>query len=186
MSGSTRRPVFWSLTFACFAALPSAPSPALAQLPCDPPTMAPTMPHEEHPGALRESEISAIPKGAEVPQIGFIDSPTATCYQPDPQQNVCFINWYYMSVDASPNYMICMEATINAIGKVASFRGFFQTSIYVPYNMNFRGFQVECGLLGAGGDPNRGNAWAWTIRAQDSSNLRSANYGTIYCPAYIP
>lgn len=29
------------------------------------------------------------------PAIGFIDSPSATCYQPNPNQNICYINWYY-------------------------------------------------------------------------------------------
>jgi hypothetical protein len=40
--------------------------------------------------------------------------------------------------------------------------------------------------LGAGGQPELGNAYAWTINARDSSNLASANYGTAYCPAFAP
>jgi hypothetical protein len=121
-----------------------------------------------------------------VPLIGFIDSPTVSCYQPDPAQDTCYINWYYMSVSADPNYMITMTATINAIGTVARYHGFFQTGMYVPFSMNGQGFRVSCGELGSGGHPQLGNAYPWTIRARDSANLKSANYGTVYCPAFIP
>lgn len=41
---------------------------------------------------------------SEAPNIGFIDSPTATCYKPDPAVNECYVNWYYLNVDASPSY----------------------------------------------------------------------------------
>jgi hypothetical protein len=131
-------------------------------------------------------EITAPGETPDQPLIGFIDSPSAVCYQPDPTEDLCNINWYYMSVDAAPNYMITMTVTLNDIGRVAHVTGFFQTSIYVPYNMLGEGFQVACGALGAGGNPNLGNAYPWTIRARDSANLGSANYGTVYCPAYTP
>lgn len=120
------------------------------------------------------------------PNIGFIDSPSATCYQPDPAQDVCYINWYYMSVSASPNYMITMTVMLNTFGVVDHVQGFFQTSMYVPYNMHGQGFKVACGAKGAGGDPGLGNAYSWTIRARDSANLSSANYGTVYCPPRKP
>jgi hypothetical protein len=120
------------------------------------------------------------------PDIGFIDSPTNTCYQPDPAQDVCYINWYYMSVSASPNYIISMTVDLNAFGPVIRYSGFFQTSMYAPYNMQDRGIKVACGALGAGGNPYFGNAYAWTIRARDSAGLKSANYGTVYCPAKKP
>ncbi len=119
------------------------------------------------------------------PDIGFIDSPSATCYQPDPVQNICYVNWYYLSVSASPNYMITMTLTLNP-RVVAHTQGFFQTSMYVPYNMLGQGFKVACGALGAGGNPQLGNAYAYTIRARDSAGLSSANYGTVYCPAHLP
>jgi len=128
----------------------------------------------------------AVPPNGDAPQIGFIDSPTATCYQPDPAQDVCYVNWYYLAVDANPNYMIWMQAELNAIGKVARYHGFFQTSMYAPYNMHGQGFKVACGALGAGGDPELGNAYAYTIRARDSADLGAANYGTVYCPAFTP
>lgn len=155
---------------------------------CDPPSSAVTasIPFEEHPGARRESEMRRAAAGVNAPTISFIDSPTAVCYQPDPTQDVCFVNWYYLSVDATPNYMICMEVTLNDIGKVARYQGFFQTSMYAPYNLQDRGFRVPCGALGASGDPNRGLIYAYTIRARDSANLSAANYGSAVCPAYVP
>lgn len=156
--------------------------------PCDPPPPSATapMPFEEHPGARRESEMRRAAEGATAPLIGYIDSPTAVCYQPDPAQDVCFVNWYYLAVDANPNYMICMEVTLNDVGKVARYQGFFQTSMYAPYNLQDRGFRVACGALGASGDPNRGLSYAYTIRARDSANLGAANYGYVACPAYVP
>jgi hypothetical protein len=120
------------------------------------------------------------------PEISFIDSPTASCYQPDPGQDACYINWYYMQVDASPDYVISMTAKINAIGIVGSYQGFFQTGMYVPFSMNSQGFRVPCGDLGSGGNPQLGSAYAWTIRARDSAGLKPANYGTVYCPAFTP
>lgn len=149
---------------------------------------------ENPPGVSRETQGDnvrelLVPAGSNAPKqpnIGFIDSPSSTCYQPDPREDSCYLNWYYMSVNAAPNYMITMTLTINAIGEVAHVQGFFQTSMSVPYNMFDRGFKVACGAPGAGGAPELGNAYAYTIRARDSAGLASANYGTIYCPAYRP
>ncbi len=134
----------------------------------------------------RQISVPSAQGAPQAPEISFIDSPTVACYQPDPNRDTCSINWYYMSVNASPNYMVAMTVTINTVGIVARMAGFFQTSMYVPYDMFDRGFQVACGSPGAGGNPNLGNAYAWTINARDSNNLKSANYGTVYCPAYTP
>jgi hypothetical protein len=41
------------------------------------------------------------------PNIGFIDSPTAACYQPDASEDVCYINWYYMSVSQALTPFTC-------------------------------------------------------------------------------
>lgn len=122
----------------------------------------------------------------EQPNIGFIDSSSATCYQPDPGQDACYLTWYALSVDAAPNYMITMTLTLNNTGPIAHTQGFFQTSMYIPYSMLGDGFKVACGPLGAGGNPTLGNAYAYTVRARDSAGLSSANYGTAYCPAYTP
>jgi hypothetical protein len=120
------------------------------------------------------------------PLISFIDSPTAACVQPDTTKDECFINWYYMSVSADPSYMITMTVQLNDFGFVGRYHGFFQTSMYVPYNMNPQGYKVACGLLNSGGDPAWGETYGYTIRARDSSGLSSANYGSVYCPAYTP
>jgi hypothetical protein len=128
----------------------------------------------------------AIPAGAdtsEVPNIGFIDSPTASCFKPDPTVDECYVNWYYLSVDASPNYMITMTVQLNN-AFVATYNGFFQNSMYAPYNMRGNGIKVACGALNSGGNKYLGAAYSYTIRARDSANLSSANYGTVYCPAH--
>lgn len=142
---------------------------------------------KETQGENQREVFSSTPGEApQAPNISFIDSPSVVCYQPDPGQDTCYLNWYYMYVDANPNYMIAMTLTINSIGVVARTHGFFQTSMYVPYNMFGKGFKVACGSPGAGGNPNLGNAYGWTLNAADSSNLKSANYGTAYCPPYSP
>ena len=82
--------------------------------------------------------------------------------------------------------MITMTVFLNNFGPVAHTQGFFQTSMYVPYNMLGQGFKVPCGKPGDGGDPQLGNAYGYTIRARDSANLGSANYGTVYCPPFTP
>ena len=101
---------------------------------------------------MREIDAPTVGESPQSPDIGFIDSPSATCYLPDPGKDECFIKWYYMSVDASPSYMITMTAILNNFGPVAHVQGFFQNSMYVPYNMLDRGFKVSCGALGAGGN----------------------------------
>lgn len=140
---------------------------------------------ETQDGNQREVSAENQANAPAQPDIGFIDSPSAVCYQPDPGLDACWINWYYLSVSSSPNYMITMTVTLNP-RPVAHVQGFFQTSIYVPFNMLGDGFKVACGPLGAGGNPTLGNSYGYTIRARDSANLGSANYGTVYCPAFIP
>jgi hypothetical protein len=149
-------------------------------------SIRPQVPGSEIQGESRREVVVPDGQAPDAPLISFIDSPTSSCYQPDPAQDACYINWYYMSVDAAPNYMITMTATLNAYGPVAQYASFFQTGMYVPYNMNGQGFKVPCGPLGAGGNPKLGSAYAWTIRARDSAGLKSANYGTVYCPAFTP
>ncbi|MBP7960487.1 MAG: hypothetical protein KBG20_02740 [Caldilineaceae bacterium] len=134
----------------------------------------------------REIQGSSPGGAPQQPNIGFIDSPSATCYLPDPGVNACYISWYYLSVDASPNYMVTMTLSLNDVGPVAHTQGFFQTSMYVPYNMLGKGFKVACGNLGDGGNPQLGRSYAYTLRARDSTGLSSANYGMVYCPAYVP
>jgi len=155
---------------------------ALGQGPATPKLMS----RETQGESVREIEAPAEADGSLQPNIGFIDSPSATCYQPDPGQDTCRLTWYYLSVSASPNYMITMTLSLNNKGPIAHTQGFFQTSMYVPYNMLGDGVKVACGPAGAGGNPTLGNAYAYTVRARDSAGLSSANYGTVYCPPYIP
>lgn len=126
--------------------------------------------------------------------IGFVDSPTASCRKI--KGNECAISWYYVSVNGAPNYITTMRIQLQLTpggpqDVVFSSQGFFQTSLYVPYDM-IGEFKVPCGKAGTSPDPlplpspaapvPYGNAYGWTIRARDSANLTSANYGIVYCP----
>ncbi|MBN1247040.1 MAG: hypothetical protein JXC32_05240 [Anaerolineae bacterium] len=125
------------------------------------------------------------PASPDAVDISFIDSPTAFCYQPDPAQDVCYVNFAQHYVTSAPNYMIQMSMTL-ASRVQAVYQGFFQDYMLVNHAMHGQGFKVSCGELGTGGKPLLGNAYSWIVRARDSSNLKSANYGTVYCPAYVP
>lgn len=140
--------------------------------------------------------VTAATATPTAPLIGFIDSPSAMCFQPDSSQDVCYVNWYYLSVDATPNYMIDMWAVLNP-KVVLKVKGFFQTSMYVPGQSLGLGFRVQCGP--PVDDPSScpsppgscvplkvGNSYAYTVKAKDSANLGSANYGTVTCPAFLP
>lgn len=128
----------------------------------------------------------SAPLAEDSPDIGFIDSSTPICYQPDPTQNVCYVNWYYLYVESAPaTYMVTMTITLNN-RTITNIQGFFQSSMYVPHTMYDRGFRVECGPLGSGGKPNLGKSYNYTIRARDSNGLGATNSGTIFCPAFIP
>jgi hypothetical protein len=124
---------------------------------------------EAQDGNIREISVPAASAAStdlsNQPLIGFIDSPTAACVQPDPAKDECFINWYYMAVTADPNYMITMTVKLNDFGFVGRFNGFFQNSMYVPHSMNPQGYKVSCGALNSGGNPSWGEAYAYTIRA---------------------
>jgi len=183
-----RRSVRYTLAFGViFAAAFGAVRAVRGQPPAQ---SGPVIVARETQGAnIREitaDDDAGLGQAPQQPAIGFIDSPSVVCYQPTPGGNTCKINWYYLYVDASPNYMITMTVFLNAVGPIAHTQGFFQTSMYVPYNMLGDGFEVPCGALGAGGNPELGNAYAYTIRARDSAGLQSANYGTAYCPAGSP
>ena len=66
----------------------------------------------------------------------------------------------------------------------ATSQGFFQTWMYIPSGMYAPGFEVSCGQPGAGGDPNRGNLYAYVLRATETGGgSPAANYGSVLCPA---
>jgi hypothetical protein len=131
---------------------------------------------------ISSSVSSANPQA---PAISFIDSRTPYCYQPEPGSDTCYVNWYSHFVDASPNYMTMFTITLGS-NVVLRANGFFQTSMSL-YSAQFgQGFKVSCGARGAGGDAQLGNNYSYVIQARDSTNLGSANYGSIYCPARNP
>lgn len=148
----------------------------------------PDTPAVESQGENRRQIEGNLPANdPQVPSISFIDSPSPTCYQPDHTRDECYLKWYYMSVNAAPAaYMITMTVTLYNIGPVAHTQGFFQSSMYIPYNMLGDGFKVACGPPGAGGNPTLGNAYNFTIQARDSNGLGAINVGTVRCPPFNP
>ena len=81
----------------------------------------------------RDAPVEGKKPGSVGAKISFIDSPSAHCYQPNPAQNVCYVAWQYLSVSASPNYMLYL--TVELDGRlVLNVRGFFQTSPAVVGN----------------------------------------------------
>ena len=139
---------------------------------------------QEADGNRREIQAAAE---IDQPTISFIDSPSATCYQPDPSRNTCYIQWNYLYVTASTSqYIISMTVSLNN-HIVAYHSGFFQTSMYIPSDMLGRGFKVDCGPRNASG---LGKSYAYTLRARETGGLGAANYGSVICPgvylAYLP
>jgi hypothetical protein len=131
---------------------------------------------EEAHGNRREIQMSTE---IERPAISFIDSPSATCTQPDSSRNTCYIEWNYLYVTASTSqYIVSMTVTINN-RLMAYHSGFFQTSMYIPSDMFGGGFKVACGPRNADG---LGNTYAYTLRALETGGLSAANYGSVTCP----
>jgi len=119
----------------------------------------------------------------DAPAISFIDSQTPACLLLDYQKDVCQIQFNYLYVTAaSSQYIISMSVRIDDRIR-AYYSGFFQTYMYVPADMNGKGFTVRCGLPGSGGNPYLGKGYSYTIRARETGGLGAANYGTVYCPA---
>lgn len=130
--------------------------------------------------------LLAIGSGRTAQAIGFIDSPNAYCRQVKGDR--CVINWGYLAVDASPNYMVDLWVFLGD-RLVHHTSGFFQTSMYVDNSFFGEGFFVKCGTAGTTPVSNPpswplsyGNSYPYTIRARDSAGLSSANFGTVVCP----
>ncbi len=118
----------------------------------------------------------------DAPDISFIDSPTAQCYQPEQHKDTCYIQWYYQYVTASSGqYIISMTVDIDNRMR-AYYSGFFQTAMIVPPDMSTPGFEVRCGTPGSGGNPNLGMSYSYVIRARETGGLGAANYGSVTCP----
>jgi hypothetical protein len=131
---------------------------------------------EEADGNRREVQAAAE---IEQPTISFIDSPSATCFQPDTSRNTCYIEWNYLYVSASASqYVISM--TVSLDNRLVSYHsGFFQTAMYIPDGMVGHGFKVACGPRNASG---LGKTYAYTLRARETGGLSAANYGSVTCP----
>lgn len=141
------------------------------------------------------ANVTATTATPTAPLIGFIDSPGATCSQPNPRKNDCYVSWACLSVDAAPNYMVAMWAQLDP-KVVLKVSGFFQTSMFVPGDELGLGFRVPCGapIDDASSCPSPpggcvplkvGNSYGYTVKALDSAGLRSASYGTVTCPAFV-
>jgi hypothetical protein len=117
---------------------------------------------------------------AQLPDISFIESPAASCILPVRGTDACYLTWSYMYADASPSFMITMTVEIDSRLR-AQYHGFFQQWMYVPGEMMV--FLVPCGEAGSGGTPGLGMSHSYALRARASDNLKSANYGTVFCPA---
>jgi hypothetical protein len=131
---------------------------------------------EEAGGNRREIQSATT---IDQPTISFIDSPSATCYQPASARNTCYIEWNYLYVTASASqYIISMTVSIDN-RLVANHSGFFQTYMYIPSDMVGHGFKVACGPRNASG---LGKTYAYTLRARETGGLTAANYGSVTCP----
>ena len=62
--------------------------------------------------------------------------------------------------------------------------GYFSTYLAYDHQMVPGGFQVECGDAGVGGNPEFGDAYTVTVRAEsnEQSSNKTANFATLYCP----
>ena len=120
-----------------------------------------------------------------VPDISFIDSPTAQCIRPEQHTDACYIQWNYLAVAAtSPQNILTMTVTID--GRVrAHYSGFFQSSMFVPQQMHNPGFKVACGVPGASGNPGLGQVYSYVIQARETGGLQATNSGSVTCPADV-
>jgi hypothetical protein len=116
------------------------------------------------------------------PEISVIDSSTPTCFLADPRTGTCSVEWSYLYVTAdSGPYIISMSVEID--GRIrANSNGFFQTYMYLPSDIFGSGFEMPCGLAGAGGVPGLGELYSFVVRAKQSDGLTSSSSGAFYCP----
>lgn len=132
-----------------------------------------------------QRERSTDPSDPNAPEISFIDNPTAQCFRPQEHTDSCYIQWNYFNVTASSSqYIISMTVTIDDRLR-AYYSGFFQSSMYVPQEMQKPGFQVSCGLPGSSGVPEMGKTYSYAVRARETGGLKAANYGSVTCPADV-
>lgn len=103
----------------------------------------------------------------------------------DPRFNLCEMRWQYLYVSAgSLDYVTFLTVTIDGRTRAIS-TGFFQTAMYIPFDMFHRGFKVECGELGSGGAPDLGMAHTYYIEAHDTTGTLASNLGAVICPSIL-
>ncbi len=147
------------------------------------------------PAASRADTSEAAPdsprREADSPAISTIDSPSPTCYRPEPGTGTCYIQWDYLSVSAAPGANI-ITMTVSIDNRLRAYHaGFFQSSMFIPAQMMTPGYRVTCGTPGSGGLPDWGNIYPYQIRARDTTGLTAGNFGSVRCPAdtvmlYLP
>jgi hypothetical protein len=141
------------------------------------------VPHEIEEVNTREVRA---PEGAREPTISFVEVTTPFCYQPNPTEDTCYINWASMNVAAVPTGMAAMTVTIQGLGIVARYEAFFQDAMTVTHEMHGSGFQVACGGPGAGGRSQLGHRYDWTIEGEDINGTTSSSSDALYCPPFSP
>ena len=139
----------------------------------------PTTPPATDP--LPPPERSVAP-GAKA--LSIIDSKTVQCDIPDPATDICEMRWESLSVSAGSDYVTFMTVKIDGHLRAIS-TGFFQNSMYIPFDMYPSAFRVDCGELGSGGDPTLGMAHTYYIEAFDSTGALASNFGAVLCPATV-
>jgi len=144
--------------------------PRLAATPL--PVMAPTP-------ALVE-----IDDNAGVMVVG-VDTQTVQCYRPEAETDACYIQWRYLLFDASDMYsVISMTVSIDDRTR-AYYQGFFQTSMYAPFDLHMPGFRVSCDAPGSGSLSGIGKPHDWMVKARDSAGLEGVASGQVICPADV-
>lgn len=119
--------------------------------------------------------------------LGFIDTLSPHCYQPDPASNVCFVNFMSHSV-TSDQYVTRLDVLVDG-RLVIRVAGFIQYSFSIPRaQLGDQGIKLACGTAGISGDPDPlvGFRYAWSVHARDSAGTTAANYGNISCPVFYP
>lgn len=131
-----------------------------------------------HP-SYEETPEPAQPQGS-----GSIDSLSPTCVNPIPGSGVCYINWHSVHLNVAPSYIVTMTFLIDSRQR-ANIQGFFQSEISLDSQMFQPGFRVTCGFPKSDSPSALGNAYAYAIRARDTSGANYSNFGQITCPADV-